>query len=126
MKQFAKVESGSVVEVITRPTWISAEGWLPVVDARPQYDPNTTSLARRPVGEWDVGAGSVSVTYTATPIDIGAMDQARLNAALAAEGSVVRALALVLLQEINTLRQKASLPQYTQAQLVATLKSRMR
>lgn len=126
MKQFAKVESGSVVEVITRPTWISAEGWLPVVDERPQYDPNTASLARRPVGEWDVGAGSVSVTYTATPIDIGAMDQALLNAALAAEGSVVRALALVLLQEINTLRQKAALPQYTQAHLVAALKARMR
>lgn len=53
-------------------------------------------------------------------------DQERLNAALAEEGSVVRALALVLLQELNTLRAKANLSTYSQAQLVAALKAKMR
>jgi hypothetical protein len=60
--------------------------------------------------------------------DPALIDQATLNAALAAEGSVVRALALVLLQEINTIRTKlpTPLPAYTQNQLVAALKAKMR
>lgn len=61
-------------------------------------------------------------------IDLSAVDQDTLNVALTAEGSVVRALALVLLQEINTLRSKVipPLPAYTQAQLVSALKAKMR
>lgn len=60
--------------------------------------------------------------------NVSLADQVALNAALSAEGSVVRALALVLLQEINTIRGKLSptLPAYTQAQLVAALKAKMR
>lgn len=53
-------------------------------------------------------------------------DQDALNVALTAEGSVVRALALVLLQEINTLRAKTGLTTYTQVQLVSALKAKMR
>ena len=60
------------------------------------------------------------------PPDYPVLDQAALNAMLAQEGSVVRALALVLLQEINTLRVKATLTPYTQAQLVTALKAKMR
>lgn len=83
--------------------------------------------------------GDVWVDYTGTEPtasdlqdmltpDVGAMDQATLNAALSAEGSVVRALALVLLQEINTIRQKlpTPLPAYTTNQLIAALRSKMR
>lgn len=58
-----------------------------------------------------------------TPQEI---DTDTLNAALTAEGSVVRALALLMLQEINALRQRASLPQYSQQQLVDALKTKMR
>lgn len=58
--------------------------------------------------------------------DPATIDQATLNAALAAPGSVVRALALVVLQEINTLRTKAGLATYTQAQLVSALQAKMR
>jgi hypothetical protein len=63
-----------------------------------------------------------------TPRPVGEIDQETLNAALAAEGSVVRALALVLLQEINTIRTKlpVPLPVYTPQQLVAALKAKMR
>jgi hypothetical protein len=62
------------------------------------------------------------------PPDPAVVDQGTLNAALSAEGSVFRALALVLLQEINTIRTKlpTPLPTYTQAQLVAALKAKMR
>lgn len=62
------------------------------------------------------------------PHDTAVIDQEMLNAALAADGSVVRALALVLLQEINTIRTRlpTPLPAYTQAQLVAALKAKMR
>lgn len=66
--------------------------------------------------------------FTPTSPDWSTVDQDALNAQLAAEGSVVRALALVLLQEINTIRTKLvpPLPAYTQAQLVAALKAKMR
>jgi hypothetical protein len=66
------------------------------------------------------------------PAVITAEDQARLNAALVEEGSVVRALGLVLLNTmnaqnivtmnaVNELRTKASLPAYTVAQFKAAL-----
>lgn len=60
------------------------------------------------------------------PVDPAILDQQTLNDALAAPGSVVRALALVLLQEINILRVKAGLPAYTSAQLVTALQAKMR
>lgn len=62
----------------------------------------------------------------ADTIDWTAADLANLNAAMTQPGSVVRALALVLLQEINTLRTKAGLATYTQAQLVNALQAKMR
>lgn len=68
---------------------------------------------------------SVLSFFTKEPAEL---DAAVLNAVLAAEGSVVRALALVLLQELNTVRTRLTtpLPAYTQAQLVSALKAKMR
>lgn len=60
------------------------------------------------------------------PPDYSALDLDALNAALAQPGSVVRALVLVMLQEINKLRQNAGLATYTQAQFVQALKAQMR
>lgn len=54
------------------------------------------------------------------------IDQATLNDALAQDGSVVRALAFVMLDEINALRTSAGLPPRTNAQLRAALKAKMR
>lgn len=73
--------------------------------------------------------GVVKYVHTlqdAPVVDWDAQDQAELNSALAAEGSVFRALALLVLQEINVLRKKAALPEYTQSQLVTALKAKMR
>lgn len=63
-----------------------------------------------------------------TPIvvDYAAIDQGVLNEALAAEGSVVRALALLTLQEINNLRTRAGLTAYTMTQFTTALKAKMR
>lgn len=53
-------------------------------------------------------------------------DQAALNAALTAQGSIVRALGLVMFAEINKLRVKNGDPAYTLAQFVAALQAQMR
>ncbi len=82
---------------------------------------------RQLIAEWEA-LGNVIPPYVAPVLDLSQVDQDTLNAALAAEGSVVRALALVMLQEINTIRTKLPTPlsTYTQAQLVAALKAKMR
>lgn len=69
------------------------------------------------------------VTYVYTLVDAPTtdeIDQDTLNAALTAPGSVVRALALVMLGEVNKLRVQAGLTAYTQAQFLTALKAQMR
>lgn len=58
--------------------------------------------------------------------DYASIDQNALNAALAAEGSVFRAMALLTLQEINALRVRAGLAAYTMTQFTTALKAKMR
>jgi hypothetical protein len=58
-----------------------------------------------------------------TPSEI---DQRELNAALAAEGSVLRALAELVLIEVNKLRADHARAPYTKAQFTAALKAQMR
>lgn len=53
-------------------------------------------------------------------------DQDALNAELTAEGSIVRGLALVLLDEVNALRTQAGLPTRTVAQLKNAIRAKMR
>lgn len=65
--------------------------------------------------------------YVAPPApDLAAIDQAALNAALTAPGSVTRALALVMFAEVNKLRVKNGDAAYTMAQFTASLKAQMR
>lgn len=88
--------------------------------------PNIPSNRHRQIiAEWET-EGNVIPPYVAPVVDTSKLDQDTLNHALAQEGSVVRALALVLLQEINILRAKAGLAQYTTTQLVSALKAKMR
>lgn len=61
-----------------------------------------------------------------TPVDLFALDTAALNAALAQDGSVVRALAEVMFSEINILRTAAGQAVRTKPQFVAALKAQMR
>lgn len=60
------------------------------------------------------------------PPDPSVIDQEMLNAALAEPGSVVRALALLTFQEINSLRTRAGLTAYTMTQFTTALKAKMR
>lgn len=53
-------------------------------------------------------------------------DQERLNAALVEDGSVVRALGLVMFAEINKLRVKGGDTAYTLTQFKNALKAQMR
>lgn len=88
----------------------------------------TYTVIRNDGSSFQVDESIFDADRVIVPPDWNAIDQEALNSALAAEGSVVRALALVLLQEINTIRGKLVPPlqPYTQAQLVAALKSKMR
>jgi len=87
------------------------------------YPNGTINIPLKPSGDhiWQDGSW---VYVEPPPVDLGAEDQARLNAALTAEGSVVRALGLVLFEAINAqnlvtldavneLRDFAGLPLYS-------------
>ena len=87
----------------------------------------------------NITSSKVTRTYSVVTLDLAAIDQATLNAALVAEGSVVRALGLVLFDAINqqnlvtldavnelrttirTLSPTTQLPNYTVAQFKAAL-----
>lgn len=64
------------------------------------------------------------------PPDFSALDTAALNAMLVEPGSVVRAIATVMFQEINRLRVRPAnspaLQAYTMAQFIAALKANIR
>lgn len=53
-------------------------------------------------------------------------DQARLNASLIEDGSVVRALGILTFKEINKLRQNAGLNEYTWDQFKTAMRDEMR
>jgi len=61
-----------------------------------------------------------------TAEELATLDQDTINEALAAPGSVVRALGLLTFQEINKLRVLASQPAYTMAQFKSAMKALMR
>lgn len=102
---------------------------LLVVDNPPDFDPLTQKRTLRPIAEWPRTARTAEKLYTVEqlpPIDYSQLDQEMLNAALAEQGSVVRALAEVVFDEINVLRQRATLAQRTKAQFLTALKNKMR
>jgi hypothetical protein len=74
------------------------------------------------------GNGGVIGPYEVPPPPLtpSEFDQATLNRELAADGSVLRALAELTLIEINKLRADHSRPAYTKAQFVTALKAQMR
>ena len=66
------------------------------------------ALADKPVIDWDQ------------------VDQDELNRILAANGSVLRALAELTFEQINNLRTRAGLTAFTKPQFVSALKAKMR
>jgi hypothetical protein len=79
-----------------------------------------------PAEEADFIAGSNANDPVANPPELGAIDKATLNAALAAPGSFVRALGLVMFAEINKLRVANGDAAYTLTQFKSSLKAQMR
>lgn len=77
-------------------------------------------------GTYVGGVFSPPVVVPPQPVDLDALDLANLNAALAHPGSVVRGLALAMLDEINALRTQAGLAARTQTQLRDAIKAKMR
>ncbi len=79
-----------------------------------------------------VGGKLINGVYTPpivvppTPVDLPARDADALNEALTAPGSVVRALGLLMLEEINKLRVRNGDAAYTMAQFINALKAKMR
>jgi hypothetical protein len=81
---------------------------------------------RRKLAEWEA-QGNTIAPYVEPPIKTDdENDTETLNVALSRKGNVVRALALVTLQEINKLRVANGDAAYTLAQFKAALKLKMR
>jgi len=74
----------------------------------------------------DIQEELVTRTWTKGPIDYDVLDQENLNSALTEDGSVVRALAELVFEEINKLRVKGGDPAYTKLQFVQAMKAKMR
>lgn len=96
--------------------WLDADSVRPGL---PLNDPDVVAF---------VNGGGVLGPYEVpppppTPSEI---DQDELNRALAAEGSVLRALAELTLIEVNKLRADHARAPYTKATFVAALKAQMR
>jgi len=86
------------------------------IDFKPEATEQQKAAAQAALDAFDIDA----------PPDLSKIDTDTLNAALAQEGSVVRALAEIMFAEINKLRVKGGDPAYTKAQFVAALKGKMR
>lgn len=74
----------------------------------------------------NIQPAQVTRTYPVLTYDYTAIDQATLNAALVAPGSVVRALGLVMFTAVNALRVKTGDPAYTMQQFLSALEAEMR
>ncbi len=66
------------------------------------------------------------LSYLHPVIDTSALDTATLNSALTQDGSIFRALGLVMFAEINKLRVLNGDAVYTMSQFQAALKAQMR
>jgi hypothetical protein len=96
-------------------------GWIPFT-----ADPNDTEGFGRAVYQEIKDRLDIAPYVAPPPPDLSAIDSAMLNTALVEPGSVVRALGLVMFQEINKLRVTAGLAQYPMDQFIAALKANMR
>lgn len=74
----------------------------------------------------DTAQGVIDAFAYDVAADAAATDQDTLNASLIEDGSIVRALGLVMLAEVNKLRVKTGDPAYTLNQFKAALRAQMR
>lgn len=99
---------------------------IAVIDGKTLCVPNDMNNSeRQQIAEWEK-VGNVITPYTAPIVDIPKLDMDTLNAALAQDGSIVRALGLVMFDEINKLRVKNGDVAYTMPQFKTALQGKMR
>lgn len=101
--RYAKVTEGVVVSVGARPDWrtdegepasdsrLAEDGYLPVVDAPPEYDADAGMQIEAPFADWMVGEVSVEAVYVVEPF---APEVARANRAARVVAERARRLAL--------------------------------
>ena len=118
--RLALIDSSSVVVNVIKgdpATYKPTEGITAVKD-----DAGLADVGGTYVG----GVFSPPVVVPPQPVNFDALDLENINAALVQPGSVVRGLALVMLDEINALRTQAGLAVRTQTQLRDAIKAKMR
>ena len=86
---------------------------------------DSRSPLRQELAAWEA-EGNTIAPYVEPVIDWDAVDFAEVSAALTRPGSVVRALGLLLLQEINKLRVKNGDAAYTMQQFKDALRAQIR
>lgn len=85
-----------------------------------QFSPAATTQQK-------AAAATAIANFVYDPVADGQSDDMdQLNAALAEQGSIVRALAMVMFAEVNKLRVKDGDPAYTLAQFKTALQAQMR
>lgn len=90
--------------------------FIPLDPANSDYQAILAALAK----------GDTIAPYVPPIIDLNAVDIQTINDALTQPGSIVRALGLLTLQEINKLRVLAGQQAYTIPQFTAALKAQIR
>lgn len=105
-----------------RPVDVKPGRVLPLVESKPVL----TAGQDYGVPTFTIAAEKVTRTWPVVTIEYASLDQAALNAALMEQGSVVRALGLVMFAEINKLRVAGGSAAYTMPQFLAALKAQMR
>jgi len=75
---WAKIEGGAIVKTGQRPKWLYddgtpvddarliEDGWVPIIDQRPDVDRRRTRLTRKPQDQWEVGTEAVTVAWDIT------------------------------------------------------------
>ena len=107
----------------SRPVGVKPAIVIPLVEVFPQLAQNEELAGSTMAHD---GVTATRTWLKRTMKTIAELDQDTLNNALAEEGGLVRAMAEVMLSEINLLRAQAGLAQRTKPQFVAALKAKMR
>lgn len=80
---------------------------------------------RQQIAEWEEDGGIIEVA-TEPVVDEDQVDLDTLNAMLSEDGSIVRALAVIIFKEVNKLRLLTLQAPYTMTQFKAALQNEMR
>ena len=90
--RYALVVDGEIARTGSRPNWwnddgspvsdarLAQDGWLPIHDTPPLYDPAKQTLAQNPPAEWNILGDRVEATWTITDFTFAELKAAKLQA----------------------------------------------